>query len=137
MKNEAEKQKKLQNKLIDELLKIPGSRLNGSREKRVYNNVNISFEGVEGEALLIRLDDKGLALSTGSACSSKSLEPSHVILATGMPFEIAHGSLRFYLELSTTKKQLDFVLKVLPGIVKELRQLSPVQLKLKDLKLED
>jgi cysteine desulfurase len=133
---EAKRQEKLRNYFIKELKKkIPDIALNGHPIERLPNNVNVSILNIEGEALLLRLNELGIFASSGSACTSTSLEPSHVILATGMPFEIAHGSLRFSLGLSTTKKQIDFVLKVLPGIVKELRQLSPVSLKLKDLKL--
>ncbi|MEM7817105.1 MAG: cysteine desulfurase family protein, partial [Candidatus Aenigmatarchaeota archaeon] len=93
-KKEQERQKKLRDKIIKEILKIQGSRLNGSQEKRLANNVNVSFHGIEGEALLLRLSEKGFAVSTGSACSSKSLEPSHVLTALGLKPEEAHGSLR-------------------------------------------
>jgi cysteine desulfurase len=125
MKNEQEKLKKLQDKLINELLKIPGSKLNGSRENRIHNNVNISFEGVEGEALLLRLDDKGIAVSTGSACSSKSLEPSHVLTALGLRPEQAHGSLRLTLGKENTEEDIDYVIKSLNEIVGSLRKISP------------
>ncbi len=125
MSNEQSRQKKLQDKLIDGLLKIPGSRLNGSRKERIYNNVNISFEGVEGEALLLRLDEKGIALSTGSACSSKSLEPSHVLSALGLKSEQAHGSLRITLGKDNTEQDVDYVTEQVKNIVGSLRKISP------------
>ncbi len=125
MSSESERQKKLQDKLIDCLLKIPGSRLNGSRKERIYNNVNISFEGVEGEALLLRLDEKGIALSTGSACSSKSLEPSHVLSALGLRPEQAHGSLRITLGKDNTEQDVDYVIEQIKNIVSSLRKISP------------
>jgi cysteine desulfurase len=125
MKFEPEKLKKLQSKLINELLKIPNTRLNGSREKRIYTNVNISFEGVEGEALLLRLDGKGICVSTGSACSSKSLEPSHVLTALGLPPEKAHGSLRITMGKDNTEEEIDYVIKTLNEIVGSLRKISP------------
>jgi cysteine desulfurase len=125
MPSEQSRQKKLQDKLIDGLLKIQGSRLNGSRKERIYNNVNISFEGVEGEALLLRLDEKGIALSTGSACSSKSLEPSHVLSAIGLKPEQAHGSLRITLGKDNTDQDADYVIEQIKNIVGSLRKISP------------
>lgn len=114
--------------LIDGILKeIPKTRLNGSREKRLPNNVNISFAAIEGESLILYLDQMGICASTGSACTSKSLEPSHVILALGQPHEVAHSSLRLTIGHKTTKQDLDFVLEVLPGIVKKLRIMSPIK----------
>jgi len=125
MKSESERQKKLQTKIIDELLKMPGTRLNGSKDKRIYNNVNISFEGVEGEALLLRLDEKGICVSTGSACSSKSLEPSHVLSAIGLKPEQAHGSLRLTFSKYNSEEDIDFAIKTIKDIVNSLRKISP------------
>lgn len=118
------KMKKLRDKLINEVLKIEGSRLNGSRELRTPNNANFSFKGVEGESLIISLDMAGIAASTGSACSSVSLEPSHVLTAMGIPAEIAHGSLRLTLGKDTTDADINYVLKTLPGIIERLRKIS-------------
>jgi len=118
----------LRDRLMDGLLHIPKSRLNGSADKRLPNNVNISFLDIEGEAAMLYLDAKGIACSTGSACASTSLDPSHVILALGMSYEAAHGSLRFSLGHSTTKVDVDYVIKVLPGIVEMLRKISPITL---------
>ncbi|MBU1125995.1 aminotransferase class V-fold PLP-dependent enzyme [Patescibacteria group bacterium] len=108
------------------LTSIPKTRLNGHKDLRLPNNVNISFLDIEGEALLLYLDAAGIEASSGSACTSASLDPSHVILALGLPFEVAHGSIRFSLGRSTTKKDIDFVLAKLPEVVTKLRQLSPV-----------
>lgn len=106
--------------------KIPNIILNGDPNLRLPNNANISILGIEGESALLYLDEKGISIATGSACTSNSLDPSHVIMALGRPYEYAHGSLRFSLGKITTKKDLDYVLKVLPPIVKKLRELSPV-----------
>ncbi len=110
---------------------IPKVRLNGPEigEKRLPNNLNVSILDIEGEALLLYLDEYGIVCSTGSACTSTSLEPSHVLLACGLPYEYAHGSLRFTLGKTTTKKEIDYVMKYLPEIVKKLREISPVNLK--------
>ncbi len=116
---------KLRDKLIDEILKIKDTRLNGPREKRLCNNVNVSFKFVEGEAIGGYLDADGICSSTGSACSSKSLEPSHVLMALGMKEEDAHGSLRLTLSRFTTDQEIDFVLEKLPKIVEKLRRMSP------------
>jgi cysteine desulfurase len=121
-----EKMTKLRDRLIKELLKVPETRLNGSKEKRLCNNVNISFKYIEGESLILHLDAKGIAASTGSACSSKSLEPSHVLLAIGLKPEIAHGSLRLSLSKYTTDSEIDYALKVIPEIVANLRRISPL-----------
>lgn len=118
----------LRNRLIDGLLRLPKSRLNGDADQRLPNNVNISFLDIEGEAAMLYLDAKGIACSTGSACASSSLDPSHVILALGMSYEAAHGSLRFTLGKSTTKSDVDYVISVMPGIVEMLRKISPVTL---------
>jgi cysteine desulfurase len=117
----------LRDKLIDGCLNgISKTRLNGSRDKRLPNNVNISFMDIEGEALLLYLDASGIYASTGSACTSASLDPSHVILSLGLPYEVAHGSLRFTLGHSTTSDDIDYVLKTLPPLVEKLRVISPV-----------
>ncbi len=118
----------LRDYLIEGILKsIPKTRLNGHPTKRLPNNANISFLDVEGEALLLYLDAAGIYASSGSACTSQSLDPSHVILALGVPFEVAHGSIRFSLGRETRKSDIDYVLKTLPGIVEKLRLMSPVQ----------
>ena len=117
----------LRDKLIDGILaEIPDVRLNGHRTQRLPNNVNVSVRYVEGEALLLRLDLAGIAGSSGSACTSGSLDPSHVLLAIGLPHEIAHGSLRLSLGADTTEAEIDEVLDKLPGIVKNLRDMSPL-----------
>lgn len=126
---EGERQTLLRNKLIEGILKIPGTQLNGHPEKRLPNNVNISFKHIEGEGLVLRLDDKGVSASTGSACSSHSLEPSHVLLAIGLEHGDAHGSLRLTLGRQNTEKDIDYVLDVLQGVVDVLRDISPFKLK--------
>lgn len=118
---------KLRNKFIKGILdRIDHIRLNGHPAIRLPNNVNISIEYIEGESLLINLDLQGIAASTGSACSSKTLEPSHVLLALGLSHIQAHGSLRFTMGRYTTEEDIDYVLEVLPGIVKKLRSMSPL-----------
>lgn len=117
---------KKRDKLISELLKIERSRLNGHREKRLPGNVNISFEGIEGESLLLLLDMAGICASSGSACASGSLDPSHVLLAIGLPHEIAHGSLRLSLDESNTDEEIEFVIKEVSKAVKRLRDMSPL-----------
>lgn len=113
--------------LIDTLLQeIPETRLNGGRGRRLPNNANFSFSYIEEESLVLRLSAKGIAASTGSACSSKKLEPSHVLLAIGLDPVDAHGSLRLTLGRDTTKADIDYVCEVLPSIVDELRQMSPL-----------
>ncbi len=124
-KNDSEKIKGFRDKIIDMLLeKVPGSKLNGSREKRLPNNINITFRGVEGESLMIALDREGIAVSTGSACASKSLAPSYVLLALGLAHEEAHGSLRISLGRFTTEEDGDYLLEKLPPIIKRLRKIS-------------
>ena len=116
---------RLRDKLIDGILaEIPEVRLNGHRTERLPNNVNVSIRYIEGEALLLRLDLAGIAGSSGSACTSGSLDPSHVLLAIGLPHESAHGSLRVSLGTDSTEAEVDEVLRVLPGIVKDLRAMS-------------
>ncbi len=118
---------KLREALIDGILKtIPKARLNGSREKRLCGNVNISFEGIEGESILLLLDSYGICASSGSACTSGSLDPSHVLLAIGLPAEIAHGSLRLTLGEDNTMQDVEYILEVLPKIIQRLRDISPV-----------
>jgi len=114
-------------KLINSILTtIPRSRLNGDPVKRLPGNVNVSIECVEGEALLLKLDNEGIAASSGSACTSGSLDPSHVLLAIGLPHEIAHGSLRLSLSEDTTMEEVDYVIEKLPKIVEQLRAMSPL-----------
>ncbi len=116
----------LREKLIEGLSKIPHSRLNGDREHRVPGTVNFCFEGIEGESLLLLLDQKGVAASSGSACTSGSLDPSHVLLALGLPHEVAHGSLRLSIDDRNTKEDVDHILSVVPGVVEYLRNMSPI-----------
>lgn len=116
----------LREKIIDELLKIPHSILNGDRERRLPGNINICFEGIEGESLLLLLDAKGIMASSGSACTSGSLDPSHVLLAIGRPHEIAHGSLRISLDRYNTEEEADYIIKTVPEVVEYLRGMSPV-----------
>ncbi|MDO9548708.1 MAG: IscS subfamily cysteine desulfurase, partial [Candidatus Marinimicrobia bacterium] len=127
MENEAKRQTTLRNELIKKILvTIPDTILNGHPVDRLPNNINISFEGIEGESILLNLDMYGIAASTGSACSSSSLEPSHVLLSIGLTHEFAHGSVRFTMGKQTTRDELDNVVEVLPGIVKKLRAMSPL-----------
>ena len=123
---------KLRDYFTGEILKrIPKVVLNGHSIKRLPNNVNISILDIEGEAALLYLDRYGICASTGSACTSETLDPSHVILAMGRPYEYAHGSLRFTLGRETSKKDIDYVLGVLPKVIAKLRKISPLNLKLK------
>lgn len=122
----------LRDKLINEVMaKVPHTRLNGHPENRLPNNTSFCFEFIEGESLLLNLDLKGIAGSSGSACSSGSLEPSHVLLAIGLSHEIAHGSLRLSLGEVNTEEDIDYVVQVLPEIVDRLRQMSPLYEKVK------
>ena len=117
----------LRDEFIDRVLKeIPYSYLNGGREFRLPNNANFSFGFIEGESILINLDLSGIAVSSGSACSSGSLEPSHVILALGVPEELAHSSIRFSLGRDTTREEMDYTFKVLKESVEKLRSISPL-----------
>ena len=130
-KKEVKREEKLRDYFIKEIMKkIPKVVLNGHPKKRLPNNVNVSILDIEGEAILLWLDKYGIAASTGSACHSESLEPSHVILALGRPYEYAHGSLRFTLGRWTKKEDIDYVLKVLPKVVKKLREISPVKIEI-------
>ena len=117
----------LRDKLIHGILEsIPDSRLNGHPTDRLPGNCNISFSYIEGESLLLLLDALGIATSSGSACTSGSLDPSHVLMAIGLPHEIAHGSLRLTIDRENTEEQVDFILEKLPGLVQRLRDMSPV-----------
>ena len=131
MQQTAEHEIKFRNKLFDALTEIPHSKINGDLVNRLPNNFNMSFEGIEGESLLLLLDDKGICASSGSACTSGSLDPSHVLLAIGLPHEIAHGSLRLTLSKYTTEQEIDTTIKAVPKIVEYLRKISPVWDKLK------
>lgn len=122
----AARMSRLRDKLIDGLSKIEHSALNGTRENRLPGNVNFIFEGIEGESLLLLLDDRGICASSGSACTSGSLDPSHVLLAIGRPHEIAHGSLRLSLSEWTTEEEIDYMLEQIPVVVKYLRNMSPL-----------
>jgi cysteine desulfurase len=117
---------KLRDRLIKELLKIPHTNLNGHPSLRLCNNVSVSFHFIEGESLLMHLDAKGIAVSTGSACSSHELKASHVLLAIGLKHEIAHGTIRFSLSKYNTEKEIDHTIKSVKEVVKELRKISPL-----------
>jgi cysteine desulfurase len=126
MDDENTRVKRLRDKLEEELLKrCPDSHLNGDKNNRLPNTTNISFEYVEGESILLMLDKFGICASSGSACTSGSLEPSHVMRAMGVPFTAAHGSIRFSLSRYNTEQEVDFVIEKLPPIINRLRQLSP------------
>ena len=122
----AEKVSALRDRLIEGLEKIPHSALNGDRTKRLPGNVSFCFEGIEGESLLLLLDSKGICASYGSACTSGSLDPSHVLLAIGRPHEVAHGSLRLTLSEENTQEEVDYIIEETTKVVKYLRALSPV-----------
>ena len=116
----------MRDKLFAELSKIPHSKINGSLEHHVPGTVNMCFEGIEGESLLLMLDDKGVCASSGSACTSGSLDPSHVLLSLGLPHEVAHGSLRLSIGEYNTMEEIDHIIKVVPEVVEYLRNMSPV-----------
>ena len=122
----------LRDRLQEKLSKIPHSKINGDLEKRVAGTLNICFEGIEGESLLLLLNDKGIAVSSGSACTSGSLDPSHVLLALGLPHEVAHGSLRISLSPSNTKEEMDYIADSVNEVVTYLRKMSPVWRDLKE-----
>jgi cysteine desulfurase len=127
MKSEVVREVELRDYFIKKVLEtVPYVKLNGHPIKRLPNNVNLSFEFIEGESLLIMLDMKNVCASSGSACTSGSLDPSHVLLAIGLPHEIAHGSLRITLGEKTSREELDYVADALVTIVKRLRDMSPV-----------
>lgn len=116
----------LRNRLMEGLEKIPHSRINGDKEKRLPGNVNICFEGIEGESLLLLLDEKGIEASSGSACTSGSLDPSHVLLSIGLPHDVAHGSLRLTITEENTEEEIDYIIESVTEVVDYLRQMSPV-----------
>lgn len=116
----------MRDRLIEGILKIPQTRLNGHPADRLSGNVNISIRGIEGESLLLMLDLNGICASSGSACTSGSLDPSHVLLAIGLPHEIAHGSLRLSIGEDTTDEDIDYILEVVPKVVDRLRAMSPL-----------
>ena len=123
---ELDEVRRKRDRLIAELTKIPYSKLNGHPTCRLPGNVNVGFEFIEGESILMWLDMAGVCASTGSACSSASLDPSHVLLATGVPHEKAHGSIRLSITHETTDEDIDYILEVLPPIVERLRNMSPL-----------
>jgi cysteine desulfurase len=126
MEDENTRVKALRNRLESELLeRIPNAVVNGDREKRLPNTSNIAFEYVEGEAILLMMDSHGICASSGSACTSGSLEPSHVLRAMGVPYTSAHGSIRFSLSVYNTEEEIDFVVETLPPIIERLRTMSP------------
>lgn len=120
------KERALRDRLIEGLSAIPHSKLNGDRERRLPGNVNMCFEGIEGESLLLLLDAKGICASSGSACTSGSLDPSHVLLALGLPHEVAHGSLRLSLSEYNTADEIETIIAEVPKVVSYLRSISPV-----------
>ena len=117
---------KMRDRIISELVKIPHSKLNGDMAHHLPGTINMCFEGIEGEGLLLLLDDKGICASSGSACTSGSLDPSHVLLAIGLPHEVAHGSLRLSLSEYNTEEDADRIIKAVPEVVEYLRNMSPV-----------
>ena len=126
MERSSAKMTALRERLIAGLLRIPHSALNGDAERRLPGNVSFCFEGIEGESLLLLLDDKGICASSGSACTSGSLDPSHVLLAIGRPHEVAHGSLRLTLSGETSEEDIDYTIKAVTEVVAYLRSISPV-----------
>ncbi len=116
----------MRDKLFTELSKIPHSKINGSLEHHVPGTVNMCFEGIEGESLLLMLDDRGICASSGSACTSGSLDPSHVLLSIGLPHEVAHGSLRLSIGEYNTMEEIDYIIETVPQVVSYLRSMSPV-----------
>ena len=116
----------MRNRLIEGIGEIPHSILNGDLENRLPGNVNFCFEGIEGESLLLLLDDKGICASSGSACTSGSLDPSHVLLAIGRPHEIAHGSLRLSISDENTPEEIEYIIRSVKEVVEYLRSFSPV-----------
>lgn len=121
-----ERVSKMRDRLIEGITKIPCSRLNGDPKQRLCGNVNISFLGVEGESLLLLLDANGICASSGSACTSGSLDPSHVLLALGLPHEVAHGSMRLTISDETTDEDIDYILETVPKVVERIRAMSPL-----------
>jgi cysteine desulfurase len=126
MSTDGERMRILRDRLICGLGEIPHSALNGDAEKRLSGNVNFCFEGIEGESLLLLLDDRGICCSSGSACTSGALDPSHVLLAIGRPHEVAHGSLRLSIGEDATEEEIDYIIETVKDVVARLRGLSPV-----------
>lgn len=126
MEQNSAKLVKLRDRIISELTQIPHSRLNGDMAHHLPGTINMCFEGIEGEGLLLHLDDRGICASSGSACTSGSLDPSHVLLAIGLPHEVAHGSLRLSLSEYNTEEDADRIIKAVPEVVEYLRNMSPV-----------
>ena len=126
MEEDTRKVVAMRQRLIEGLSKIPHSALNGDTERRLPGNVNFCFEGIEGESLLLLLDDRGICASSGSACTSGSLDPSHVLLSIGRPHEVAHGSLRLSLCADNTEEDVDKILQAVPEVVSYLRSISPL-----------
>jgi cysteine desulfurase len=127
MEKNIQKEEEVRDYAIERILKeVPYARLNGDRENRLPNNINICFRFIEGESMLIMLDQKGICASSGSACTSGSLDPSHVLLAIGLPHEIAHGSLRLTLSAETTKEDMDYVIDHIKTTIERLRSMSPL-----------
>lgn len=126
MKAETKRLTFLRDKMIGEILQIPNTKLNGHATQRIYNNANFSFSGIEGESLVMHLDMQGIAASTGSACSTKSLKPSHVLTAIGLNHIQAHGSLRLTLGRSTSEQDIDYTIQKVKEIVENLRKISPI-----------
>lgn len=126
LEENAAKMRTMRDRLIEGLSVIPHSTVNGDRQKRLPGNVNMCFEGIEGESLLLLLDDKGICASSGSACTSGSLDPSHVLLAIGLPHEVAHGSLRLSLSEENTMDEMEYIIKAVPEVVSYLRAISPI-----------
>ena len=126
MAENTEKLIKKRDRLIEGLERIPHSRINGDKKKRLPSNVNICFEGIEGESLLLLLDEKGIEASSGSACTSGSLDPSHVLLSIGLPHDVAHGSLRLSISEETTDEEIEYIIESVPQVVDYLREMSPV-----------
>ena len=127
MEERAKHESELRDYLMERVMEeIPYTRINGGRANRLPNNANFAFQFIEGESLLIMLDSKGICGSSGSACTSGSLDPSHVLLAIGLPHEIAHGSLRLTMSEENTKEEMDFVVDSIREIVERLRNMSPL-----------
>ena len=126
MAENAERVTVLRDRLTEGMLSIPNSYLNGHPTKRLPNNVNVVFEFIEGESILLLLNRRGIAASTGSACSSKSLEPSHVLIACGLPHDVVHGSLRLTIGEETTEADVDYVIRAVIAVVQRLRDMSPL-----------
>lgn len=134
--DEKKRMTQLRDYMISKLLEIPETRLNGHSTKRLANNVNISYLNIEGESILLKLNEEGIYASTGSACTSASLEPSHVIISLGLPHELGHSSIRFSLGKDTTKEHVDYVLEKMPPIIQYLRDASPLRRTMKEVLTE-